>query len=96
MKQLAHIQYAAELVNCNLFSAESLEFKSEQAGNPYFINMALKRQRGMERCQDQFSGSGGPVLRGARLINMDKCAMIMRISRQSQIPTSPLILNKRS
>ena len=35
---------AAELVNCCLFRAESLEFKFEQAGNPYVMNSPLKEK----------------------------------------------------
>ena len=35
---------AAELVNCCLYKVESLEFKFEQAGNPYFLNRPPDRQ----------------------------------------------------
>lgn len=35
---------AAELVNCCLFRAESLEFKFEQAGNPYIMDRPSRNQ----------------------------------------------------
>jgi hypothetical protein len=35
---------AADLVNCCLYKAESLEFKFEQAGNPYVINKPAKEE----------------------------------------------------
>ena len=34
---------AAKLVNCFLYSAKSVAFKFEEAGNPYFLNATPQR-----------------------------------------------------